>query len=163
MFLKLWYDKDVEPDWHTVLLSHLHCKHSLDSSLWTDSLIPVRGCLGSNPIKLLDAVPGHNVWLMFIRQTCSLLHSCAHTARCSSVSTAGHDHYNIWSRCDEGRGISAGSINHQDLWMTIYHTQRGQRETEHVVLFGKFELFMKLLLQANSKRYLQDFQNLIQI
>jgi len=47
--------------------------------------------------------------------------------------------------------------------MTIYHTQRGQRETEHVVLFGKFELFMKLLLQANSKRYLQDFQNLIQI
>lgn len=65
------------------------------SSPWAGSLIPVRWCLVSNLIKLLDAIPGHNVWIMFVWQTCSLLRSCAHTACCSPVSTAGHSHFNF--------------------------------------------------------------------
>lgn len=63
---------------------------------WAGCLIPVRWCLVSNLIKLLDAIPGHNVWIMFVWQTCSLLCSCAHTACFFAVSTAGHSHFNFY-------------------------------------------------------------------
>lgn len=141
---QLWFDKDAEADWVTVQ-QHFgqlcNCLHSKQISWllpsWAACLIPVRWCLVSNLIKLLDAIPVHNVWIMFVWQTCSLLESCAHTACCSPVSTLGHSRLQLVRR-DEGRGISAGWITHQDLWMKTHQTQRGQREGERVVTFGKF-------------------------
>ena len=52
---------------------------------------------------------------MFVWRTRSLLHSCAHTACCSPVSTAGHSPFSLFSLsssldCDEG-SVSPGLMN----------------------------------------------------
>lgn len=131
MCVNLWNDKDAEADW-LMVRSHLHDNH----------LTP------PTPSRLFNCCEGMLHWPSEAAG-CSLeAESLARTHLTDEISAhlvLSNNLCNFESSCDDGRRLSDGLINQQDLWLKTHHPHRGQGETEHTVALGKFEFWWMVL------------------